>query len=104
MIENILARTPIVTIIFLSALAVLIMALVAYRLRKPERNIFSKRQKRVFMPFFILGLLLSLAGGFLMYDGGMLGENTVSIARIMGIVGLVLIVSANSSLMAFRKH
>ena len=37
-----------------------------------------------------------------MFDGDILGENTIGIARIMGTVGLVLIVASNITLQILR--
>ncbi len=63
--------------------------------------IFLKKKEEV-KPFiatkqFIIGLLISLTGAFLMWDGHILGENTTGIATIIGIVGTGLIATSRKS-------
>jgi len=48
-------------------------------------------------PLFILGILIALAGAFLMWNGSILGENTTGIATVMGIVGIGLIATSGRS-------
>jgi hypothetical protein len=48
---------------------------------------------------FALGLLLALTGALLMIDGGILGENTVGIATVTGIVGIALIATSKFRLL-----
>jgi hypothetical protein len=40
---------------------------------------------------FAWGVAICLTGGFLMWDGSILGENTAGIATIVGIIGIGLI-------------
>ena len=40
---------------------------------------------------FVLGILLCLIGAFFMFEGSILGENTTTIALVVGIFGVVLI-------------
>ena len=47
---------------------------------------------------FIIGFLLSLLGAFLMFNGTMIGENTVSIARVIGIIGIGLIATSYTTI------
>lgn len=49
-----------------------------------------------------LGVLVSLIGGFLMYDGSILGEGTTGIARMVGIIGLVIITSSETPALAMK--
>jgi len=45
----------------------------------------------------LLGILLALLGGFLMWNGSILGENTAGIATVIGIVGISLIATSKKS-------
>jgi hypothetical protein len=44
-----------------------------------------------------IGVLVCLTGGFLMFHGSILGDRTIDIARVMGIIGIGIITSSNSS-------
>jgi len=50
--------------------------------------------RRAFSVQFAAGLTLALVGAFFMWHGSILGEDTTSIARIMGIVGICLIATS----------
>ena len=41
--------------------------------------------------FFVLGILICLAGAGLMFDGAILGETTTNVATVLGITGICLI-------------
>ena len=56
------------------------------------------RNKKTFLPLFITGLILALAGAFLMFNGDILGENTTGIATVIGIIGIGLIATSNFTL------
>ncbi|MBN1195417.1 MAG: hypothetical protein JXA08_08765 [Methanomicrobiaceae archaeon] len=43
---------------------------------------------------FITGLILAVAAGALMFEGSILGEDTVSIALVTGIIGVLLIATS----------
>jgi hypothetical protein len=47
-----------------------------------------KKYKKI---LFVLGILISLAGAGLMFDGAILGETTTNIATVLGITGICLI-------------
>ena len=51
-----------------------------------------------------IGVLVCLIGGFLMFHGNILGERTIDIARVAGIVGIGIITSSNSSTRNKRKE
>ena len=52
----------------------------------------------------ILGIVLALIGALLMFEGSILGENTVGIAIVIGIVGLVLIGTSSHPLFGKAKQ
>ena len=49
-----------------------------------------------------VGVLLSLIGGFLMFQGSILGERTTGIARVVGIIGIGLIASTKTPELAVK--
>jgi len=80
------------------ALILVALALIALRNRgKLKQPII--RNKKSFIPLFIIGLVLALTGAFLMFDGDILGENTTGIATVIGIVGIGLIATSNFTLL-----
>jgi len=93
-----MANLPIVLVI-IGALLVALALFVAFASPKgsPLRGNENIHKKRATIQF-LLGLLLSLIGAFLMFNGTLLGENTVSIARIIGIVGILLIATSYTTL------
>jgi hypothetical protein len=50
-----------------------------------------------------VGLLLCLIGGFLMFQGSILGERTTGIARVVGIIGIGLIASTKTPALAVKR-
>ena len=80
------------------ALILVAVALIALRnwgkLKQP-----IVRNKKTFLPLFITGLVLALAGAFLMFNGDVLGENTTGIATVIGIIGIGLIATSNFTLL-----
>ena len=80
------------------ALILVALALIALRNRgKLKQPIL--RNKGAFLPLFIIGLVLALAGAFFMFNGDILGENTTGIATVIGIVGIGLIATSNFTLL-----
>ena len=43
-----------------------------------------------------IGVIVCLTGGFLMYNGSILGESTIGIATVLGIIGIGIITSTNT--------
>jgi len=83
---------PAMVLIIIGIILLLLVLFVAFSNRKGslfqgKRDIHTKRATIQ----FLIGLSLSLIGAFLMFNGTLLGENTISIARIIGIVGILLI-------------
>jgi ABC-type Mn2+/Zn2+ transport system permease subunit len=64
---------------------------------------FNDIHKKAFLTQFIAGLLCSLTGAFLMFNGELLGDNTTGIARILGIMGICLIATATPIGIAVKK-
>ena len=50
-----------------------------------------------------IGVMVCLTGGFLMYNGSILGESTTGIATVLGIIGIGIITSSNKAALA-AKH
>ena len=77
------------------ALILVALALIALRNRGKLKQ---PRNKKTFLPLFITGLVLALAGAFFMFNSDILGENTTGIATVIGIVGIGLIAVSNFTL------
>jgi uncharacterized membrane protein YadS len=87
---------PIIIIGIALILVLIAVALIALRNRGKLKQ---PRNKKTFFPLFIIGLVLALAGAFLMFNGDILGENTTGIATVIGIVGIGLIATSNFTLL-----
>ena len=80
------------------ALILVALALIALRNRGKLKQPIA-RNKKSFFPLFIIGLVLALTAAFFMFDGDILGENTIGIAIVIGIVGIGLIAASNFTLL-----
>jgi multisubunit Na+/H+ antiporter MnhB subunit len=80
------------------ALILVAIALIALRNRGKLKQPIV-RNKKSFLPLFIIGLVLSLIAAFFMFDGDILGEKTTGIATVIGIVGIGLIATSNFTLL-----
>ena len=80
------------------ALMLVALALIALRKRGKLKQPIV-RNRRSFLPLFIIGLVLALTAAFFMFDGDILGENTTGIATVIGIVGIGLIATSNFTLL-----
>ena len=94
--EGLTISSPIFLIVAVLSFVALIAGLVVARIRKDERKLMPKNQKLLFYALLFSGISISLFGGFFMFDGDILGEGTGGIARIMGFVGLALIIGAST--------
>ena len=77
---------------------VLILVAVALIALRNRGKLKQPRNKKIFLPLFITGLVLALAGAFFMFNGDILGENTTGIATVIGILGIGLIATSNFTL------
>ncbi len=84
--------------IIIIAIAIILVALALIALRN-RGKLKQPRNKKAFLSLFITGLVLALAGAFLMFNGDILGENTTGIATVIGIVGIGLIATSNFTLL-----
>ena len=95
---------PAVALVIIGILLLILALFVVFG--RPKGSISQDKgnipQKRATIQFAI-GLLMALVGAFLMFNGTMLGENTVSIARIIGIVGIILIGTSFTTLPFIMK-
>ena len=75
--------------ILIAVAALLLVLMIVFRKRI--------REVKINKPLFILGILISLTGAFLMWNGSIFGENTTGIATVIGIVGIGLIAASRIS-------
>ncbi len=59
-----------------------------------KRQVAMRRWRYVILA---LGVTVCLMGGFLMWDGSLLGEETTGIATVIGIVGISIIARARKA-------
>ena len=72
-------------------------------IHKSGIRFFTAIHKKAFLIQFIIGLVCSLTGAFLMFNGELFGDNTTGIARIAGILGVCLIATASPIGIALKK-
>jgi drug/metabolite transporter (DMT)-like permease len=88
-----------ITIIIIGILLVLV-ALFVWRRQKGEMlEGISKEQKKAFFGQWVIGIVLALVAAIFMIDGDILGENTVGISTVLGIIGICLIATSNVHLL-----
>ncbi|UCC17974.1 MAG: hypothetical protein JSU58_05330 [Dehalococcoidales bacterium] len=95
--------------ILISLIGILIIVLVLgyfliRKMHKSGSSVFASIHKKAFISQFAIGLLCSLFGAFLMFNGELLGDNTTGIARIVGIVGICLIASSGPIGLALQRN
>ncbi len=92
-----------ITIVIITIAVILFVAiafsLIIWRQQKERKSeILNAIKRKPFLVLLSAGIIISLSGGFFMFDGDILGENTIGIAQIMGTVGLFLIITSNITL------
>ncbi len=92
-----------ITIVIITIVAILFVAIalavVFWRQQKEGRSeILNAMKRKSFLVLLSIGIIISLSGGFFMFDGDILGENTIGIARIMGNIGLFFIIASTITL------
>ncbi len=94
--EGLTVSSPLFLLVASLGFITLIAGLLMARIRKGKLKLLSKGQRSLFYTLLFSGISISLLGGFFMFDGDILGEETGGIARIMGFMGLGLIIAASS--------
>ena len=94
---------PIVLIII--GVILVVVALLVWRRRKEVKlEGISNKKKKAFFAQWIIGLVIALIAAAFMFDGDILGERTVGISTVMGIVGICLIATSNVQLLPLRRR
>lgn len=97
---------PIVIIVIAGIL--IVIALMTLRTWTKQREGKLKqpviKNKKAFFIQWIVGLMLSLTAAFFMFDGDILGDYTIGIATVVGIVGICLIATSNITLLCFKRR
>ena len=94
-------------LISLTGILVIILVLSYVLIRKMHKSgssFFTVIHKKAFLVQFIIGLLCSIFGAFLMFNGELFGDNTTGIARIVGIVGICLIATSSPIGIALQRN
>jgi len=93
---------PISTIVI--GVVLVVIALFVWRRQKGEKlEGISKEQKKAFFAQWIIGIVLALTAAIFMFDGDILGENTVGISTVLGIIGICLIATSNVNLLSLKR-
>jgi len=91
-----------ITIIVIGVLLVLVALFVWRRQKGGKLEGISKEQKKAFFAQWIVGIVLALAAAAFMIDGDILGERTVGISTVLGIIGICLVATSNVRLLPPR--
>ena len=90
--------------IIVIGVVLLVIALLVWRRQKGEKlEGINKEQKKAFFAQWIVGIVLALVAAAFMFDGDILGENTVGISTILGIIGICLIATSNVRLLPLKR-
>ena len=93
---------PIVLIVI--GVILVVVALLVWRRQKEEKlEGISNKRKKAFFAQWIIGLVIAVIAAIFMFDGDILGENTVGISTVMGIVGIGLIATSNVNLLPLKR-
>jgi membrane protein CcdC involved in cytochrome C biogenesis len=93
---------PIVIIVI--GVILVVVALLVWRERKKVKlEGISNKRRKAFFAQWIVGIVIAITAAIFMFDGDILGENTVGISTIMGIVGICLIATSNVTLLSLKR-
>jgi Na+/proline symporter len=93
---------PISTIVI--GVLLVLVALLVWRRQKGEKpEGISKEQKKAFFAQWIIGIVLALVAAAFIFDGDILGEDTVGISTVLGIIGICLIATSNVNLLSLKR-
>ncbi len=81
-----------------------VVALLVWRRQKEEKlEGISNKRKKAFYAQWIIGLVIAVIAAIFMFDGDILGEKTVGISSVMGIIGICLIATSNINLLSLKR-
>jgi len=90
--------------IIVIGLVLVFIALLVWRRQKGEKlEGISKEQKKAFFAQWVIGIVIALTAAIFMFDGDILGENTVGISTVLGIIGICLIATSNVRLLPLKR-
>ena len=88
-----------ITIIVIGVLLVFVALFIWRRRKEGKIEGISDKRKKAFFGQWVIGIVLALVAAIFMIDGDILGENTVGISTILGIIGICLIATSNVRLL-----
>jgi len=92
-----------IAIIVIGVILVVVALLVWRRRKEVKLEGISNKRKKAFFAQWIIGIVLALIAAIFMFDGDILGEKTVGISTVMGIVGICLIATSNVTLLSLKR-
>jgi len=90
--------------IIVAGVALVVVALLVWRRQKEEKlEGISNKRKKAFFAQWIIGIVLALIAAIFIFDGDILGEKTIGISTVIGLVGICLIATSSNLLSLKRK-
>jgi len=100
-----MANTAPIAITIIGVALVIIAALVWRRRKEGKLEEIRKMSKnKVVFAQWITGIVLALIAAYFMFDGDILGENTTGVSTVMGIVGICLIGTSNTTYYLSKRN
>jgi LPXTG-motif cell wall-anchored protein len=92
-----------IVIIIIGVILVLVALFVWRRRKEVKLEEINIKHKKAFFAQWIIGLVIAVIAAIFMFDGDILGERTVGISTVMGIVGICLIATSNVTLLSLKR-
>ena len=92
-----------IAIVVIGVVLVAVALLVWRRQKKEKLEGISSEQKKAFFAQWIIGIVLALIAAIFIFDGDILGEKTVGISTVIGLVGMCLIATSNINLLSLKR-
>jgi len=90
--------------IIVAGVALVVVALLVWKRQKEEKlEGISNKRKKAFFAQWIIGIVLALIAAIFIFDGDILGEKTVGISTVIGLVGMCLIATSNINLLSLKR-
>ena len=92
-----------IVIIVIGVILVVVALLVWRRQKEGKLEGISNKRRKAFFVQWIIGIVLAVIAAIFLFDGDILGERTVGISTVMGIIGICLIATSNVNLLSLKR-
>jgi len=89
--------------IIVIGVVLVVIALLVWRRQKEGKLEGINNKKKVFFAQWIIGIVLAVIAAIFIFDGDILGEKTVGISTVIGLVGICLIATSNINLLSLKR-